>query len=166
MKLYHASNLVVDKPIIVNRFKTLDFGTGFYTTTNEAQAQEFAKKVHLRRRREGSPIVNVYEYDKDLAQQALSILKFPSADMEWLEFVVRNRKWGRDERLAVDIVIGPVANDDVFETVALYEAGLIDAQAAIAKFKVKSLYDQVLFCNEKALGFLSFERSYEVGDPK
>ena len=35
MRLYHALNQRVDSPRIMNRFTTLDFGTGFYTTTNE-----------------------------------------------------------------------------------------------------------------------------------
>ena len=34
MKLFHGTNLVIEKPVIVNRFKTLDFGEGFYTTKN------------------------------------------------------------------------------------------------------------------------------------
>ena len=34
MKLFHGTNLVIEKPVIVNRFKTLDFGGGFYTTKN------------------------------------------------------------------------------------------------------------------------------------
>ena len=35
MKLYHGSNVVVDKPLILppEPGKTADFGTGFYTTT-------------------------------------------------------------------------------------------------------------------------------------
>jgi len=38
---------VVKKPIITNRFKTLDFGEGFYTTTNQEQAENFALKEGL-----------------------------------------------------------------------------------------------------------------------
>ena len=55
------------------------------------------------------------------------------------------------------------SNDDVFETVALYEAGIIGEDAAIERFKVKDLFDQVLFCNERALGYLSFVGAREIG---
>lgn len=161
MHLYHASNMVVERPVIMNRFTTLDFGTGFYTTSNEDQARDFARKVYLRRKRKGSPTVSVYWFD-EVAIDALETLKFPSPNRDWLEFVVHNRREGRDPSLAVDLVVGPVANDDVFQTVALYEDGVITEEEAIRRFKVKELFDQFLFCNEKALGHLAFETSYEI----
>lgn len=156
MKLYHASTMVVEHPRIVNRFATLDFGTGFYTTTHEAQAREFAVKTFFRRGRLGQPTVNVYEADPDEIRRRLNVMQFSSPDADWLRFVVHNRREGRDPSCAADVIIGPVANDDVFETVALYESGIIDEAAAIERFKVKSLYDQVLFCNEQSLSLLSF----------
>ena len=45
MKVYHGTNVVIEKPIIINRFNTLDFGVGFYTTENENQSRDFAIKV-------------------------------------------------------------------------------------------------------------------------
>ena len=159
MRLYHASNMTVERPRIVNRFATLDFGTGFYTTTNEEQARDFAVKTFFRRKKTGAPTVNVYEIDAEEARKQLEILEFAAADVEWLRFVVHNRREGRDPRCHADMIIGPVANDDVFETVALYESGLIDEETAIARFKVKELFDQVLFCNEHALSMLSFVTS-------
>jgi len=47
MRLFHASNIEVKLPKIINRFKTLDFGTDFYTTSNKGQAEGFARKVYL-----------------------------------------------------------------------------------------------------------------------
>ncbi|NGM16522.1 DUF3990 domain-containing protein [Eggerthellaceae bacterium zg-893] len=162
MIVFHASTLVVNKPIIMNRFKTLDFGTGFYTTTNEEQAQDFARKTYLRRGRAGIPTVNVYEFDVKEARQHLEFLEFDSPDEAWLNFVVGNRRQGRSETCAANVIIGPVANDDVFETIALYEAGQIDEAAAIKKFKVKSLFNQILFCDDKALGHVHFVNSYTL----
>ena len=156
MQLFHASNMVVREPVIVNRFATLDFGTGFYTTTNRAQAADFARKVFLRRGRKGSPVINIYDFDEAAARSSLEFLEFESPDVRWLDFVVHNRRSGRSESCSADIIIGPVANDDVFETVALYEAGVIDAHAAIERFRVKDRFVQVLFCNMGALGYLEF----------
>ena len=34
MILYHGSNMVVDKPQLIEQYRYLDFGNGFYTTTN------------------------------------------------------------------------------------------------------------------------------------
>lgn len=52
MILYHGSNVVVSKPRLIDQNRFLDFGFGFYTTTNRVQAIAFADKVY-RRRREG-----------------------------------------------------------------------------------------------------------------
>ena len=159
MKVFHGTNITIEKPKIINRFKTLDFGEGFYTTENEAQAREFTVKVCERRNPALEPVVNCYEYDADLT--GLSVLKFDAPDEKWLDFVVERRK-GVALDAKYDIVIGPVANDDVFGTIILYEAGQLDKESAIKRFKVKNLYNQVVFCNESALGRLSFVKSYKV----
>jgi hypothetical protein len=51
MILYHGSNLIVSEPRLVKQNRFLDFGFGFYTTTNKTQAIAFSDKV-LKRRRE------------------------------------------------------------------------------------------------------------------
>jgi hypothetical protein len=38
MKLYHGSNQAVEKPQIIATVRGLDFGRGFYTTSNHEQA--------------------------------------------------------------------------------------------------------------------------------
>ena len=43
--LYHGSNVEVRKPQILMTNRTLDFGSGFYTTTNLVQATDFARRV-------------------------------------------------------------------------------------------------------------------------
>ncbi len=49
MILYHGSNAVVFKPRLIRQNRFLDFGFGFYTTTNRMQAIAFADKVYKRR---------------------------------------------------------------------------------------------------------------------
>ena len=49
MILYHGSSVVVFKPKLVQQNRFLDFGFGFYTTTNKKQAIGFADKVYKRR---------------------------------------------------------------------------------------------------------------------
>jgi hypothetical protein len=161
MLLYHASAQIVAKPVIFNRFKTLDFGAGFYTTENEEQAREFALKVYLRRGRSGEPTVNVYQYDEARSSDQLTIKRYREPDREWLDFVVANRRSGRTKDFA-DIIIGPVANDNLFEVITLYEGGQIDADVAIKRFKVKHLFNQVLFCNARSLEYLKFKSAYTL----
>ena len=159
MKVFHGTNTVVEHPRIVNRFKTLDFGEGFYTTENEEQARNFAVKVCERRSPTLVPIVNGYEFHEDLSR--FSVLQFDAPDEQWLDFVVERRK-GIALRENYDMIIGPVANDDVFGTIILYEAGQLDKESAIRNFKVKKLYNQVVFCNEFVLKTLIFVASYQV----
>lgn len=49
MILYHGSNVTVDHPALISQNRYLDFGFGFYTTTNREQAVNFAQKVTERR---------------------------------------------------------------------------------------------------------------------
>lgn len=60
MIVYHGSNMIVDQPRLVHQNRTLDFGYGFYTTTNQNQAVNFAGKV-TNRRESGSPCVSMYD---------------------------------------------------------------------------------------------------------
>ena len=62
MNLFHGSNQIVRLPEVIAQNRTLDFGTGFYTTENLDQAKSFALKVA--ERRGGFPVVNVYEIDE------------------------------------------------------------------------------------------------------
>lgn len=159
MKVFHGTNIIIEQPRIINRFKTLDFGEGFYTTENENQAKEFAIKVCKRRTPKLYPIVNCYEFNENFNQ--LSILTFDAPDEKWLDFVVERRK-GNVLNEKYDLIIGPVANDDVFGTIILYEAGQLDKESVIKRFKVKDLYNQMVFCNELILSKLTFVKSYKV----
>jgi hypothetical protein len=159
MKVFHGTNIVIEQPKIINRYKTLDFGESFYTTENENQARNFAVKVYERRNPTLYPIVNCYEFYEDFNK--LSVLEFNSPDEEWLDFVVERRE-GIALREKYDLIIGPVANDDVFGTIILYEAGQLDKESAIKRLKVKKLYNQIVFCNESILNQLVFVKSYKV----
>ena len=72
MILYHGSNIIVDIPILVKQNRALDFGNGFYTTENKTQALSFAEKVY-RRRKQGKPIVSVYDFDEIAAFSVCSL---------------------------------------------------------------------------------------------
>jgi len=154
MLLYHGSDVIVEAPKILSPNRMLDFGAGFYTTTNKAQAVDFAHKVALRQS-SSSRSVSVYDFDAGKAKNSLSVLEFKSADEEWLDFVYANRM-GKVKTVNHDIVIGAVANDTVYRVFGLYENGLIDKETALKQLKIQRLYDQVVFCTEKALQHLTF----------
>jgi hypothetical protein len=154
MVLYHGSNTIIEKPMLVTQNRALDFGVGFYTTENKAQALSFADKV-FHRRKEGVPIVSVYEFDSYKAFSACSLLRFDSPDESWLNFVSANRN--RSYRGTIyELIYGPVANDDVFVTFALYAADELSKEETLARLKIKKLYNQLVFSSERALSFLKY----------
>lgn len=154
MILYHGSNVVVSSPKLIQQNRFLDFGFGFYTTTNKAQAIAFADKVY-KRRKEGGKIVNIYEVDEQKAFAECSVLRFDSPDEAWLDFVSDNRS-GNYEGKAFDFVYGPVANDDVYTTFTLYSAGILTKEQTLEALKIKKLYNQLVLSSEKALSHLKF----------
>jgi hypothetical protein len=165
MLLYHGSNQEVAVPDLSKSRKTLDFGIGFYLTSNEEQAVQFAEKVVLRakKRREfpGAAIVSTYEFDVENAKRLLRYRIFEKPDEEWLDYVVANRD---DMGTAgdYDVVIGPMANDDVYQVVEYYQDGGITKQIALRRLKVKKLFNQFVLKTEASFAELRFKNSRNV----
>lgn len=121
MRLYRGSNVKVCKPKIIKSKRLLDFGIGFYLTSDFDQAKKWAERT-ANRRNEGLPQVSVFQLDESKIN-SLKLLVFESADIDWLNYVSKNRT---DEYFSdtFDIVIGPVANDQAFRTVNNYLKGI------------------------------------------
>lgn len=157
MIFYHGSNVAVSAPKILKPNRELDFGNGFYTTTNKDQAIGFAKRV-TKSRKVGVATVSSYEVDVDLAFSVCSVIRFDGVCDAWLDYVCDNRN-GDYSGPEPDFAFGPVANDDVYRTLYLYRSGEITREETMARLKVKKLFDQLVFKSERALGFLRFKGS-------
>ena len=153
MILYHGSNLVVDQPKILTPNRFLDFGAGFYTTSNLSQAKSFADKV-VARKGEGKSTVSKYEFD-ELAFEKLNVLAFEFPDEAWLDFVSDNRN-GITQGEEYDLIYGPVADDDIFRTFILYSTGVLSKEQTLEALKIKKLFNQYVFASNKALQNLKF----------
>jgi len=148
--LYHGSNVVVEKPqVLVSGFYK-DFGYGFYCTILEKQARKWA----LTKR--GDHIVSVYHYQPAID---LKVLSFPEMTDEWLDFVVDCRRGVKHD---YDVVEGPMADDQIWDYVEDYMEGSITREAfwILAKFKYPT--HQIVFCTQKALESLTYERSISL----
>lgn len=142
MKLYHGSTVTVKSPNIQKGRKATDFGKGFYTTTNFEQAKKWA--ILKRNREHGKKaVVSVYEVPDNILDREFSVLRFDGATKEWLEFVVNNRR-GKGKN-SYDLIMGPVANDQLYATIRLYEQGVVTADAAIEMLKTHKLFNQLSF---------------------
>lgn len=161
MRLYHGSIMEVRNPSLRYGRERTDFGKGFYTTTLAEQAEHWAR-IKKERAKATKAVVSVYEIDDTLlTDKTLHIREFHGVDEAWLNFVVGCRK-EHSEKHDFDLVFGPVANDNVFTTVNLYESGILDAPAAIAQLKAYKTYDQLSFHTNKVISSLRFLKSYVV----
>ena len=157
MILYHGSLDKVVVPVLNKSKKNNDFGQGFYLTSSKEQAIKWAQR-------------NMNIYNKNIAYvscfelndfNGLRILEFKTPNLEWLEFIIRNRKKELVE-IDADIVVGPVANDQVYNTIILFEENIISSSMAIKKLLTQKLFDQYLFKTENALNKLKFLCCFEV----
>lgn len=153
MKLYHGSNVEVKEPKILVGRRNLDFGQGFYTTSDFIQAEKWALSV-TNRRGTGEPVVSIYEFD-ETALGELAIHEFHSPDENWLHFVAENRTdtyYG----IEYDFIKGPVANDNTLPVLNMYVSGFIDEEFAIKRLLPQKLKDQYVFKTERAVSLLKF----------
>lgn len=159
MKLYHGSNVSVEKPEIILPARSLDFGTGFYLTTDLDQAKKWAI-LKTERSGIGKPTVSVYEINKEDISNLL-VLRFETANKEWLEFVAANRK-NRIIDNNMDIIMGPVANDNTMPVITLYLRGDYNSEEALKRLLTQKLKDQVVFKSENSLLYLKFIEVIEI----
>jgi len=160
--IYHGSTIPVVIPEIRESERMLDFGKGFYTTSNKEQAERWSQRVAAKRSTK-QKIISEYEFDFEAARKEHVFVVFEKPDNHWFEFVCQNRS-GKIPSEVFDIAMGPVANDLVYATVILYEQGLLSKEAAISELKVRKLYDQILFHTEKSLAYCQYLRHYTIGE--
>ena len=151
MTVFHGTYTSIKIPKIIIGKNTKDFGPGFYCTVIREQAERWAKRY-------SSPMVNTYTVRLD---SRLNILEFKEMTEEWLDFIIACRH-GKPHNY--DIVIGAMANDQIYNFIADYIDGIITKEQfwVMAKFKYPT--HQINFCTEKALHCLEFVSSEEV-DP-
>ena len=151
MLLFHGSNVAVREPRLLKIQRDLDFGTGFYTTSDLDQATRWARRTVLRLKK-GKACVTVYEVD-DKKLQSIRILRFIQPDADWLRFVVSNRK-GVMQTADWDLICGPVANDQTMPVIDLYLDGMYDEEEAVRRLLPQKLKDQYVFKTEAAIRLL------------
>lgn len=153
MKLYHGSNVEIERIDLGKSKPYKDFGRGFYLSDNEAQAWDMAhqKVVQLE---SGIETVNIYEFDeKYLTDGSLRVKRFDSYCEEWAQFVLQNRNRRiATEGHAYDIVVGPIADDKVGVQIRLFNEKYIDIQTLLTRLKfIKGMTIQYFFGTERAI---------------
>lgn len=160
MKVYHGSTVLVKEPNIeILNFKT-DFGKGFYTTSDYKQAKRWTK-IKIDRLKDPNitiGYINVYEYTEN---GKLKILNFTEATEKWLDFVFENR-YSNKLNHTYDIIKGPVANDNLYVTLQLYENHILTKKQTIERLKVYKLANQISFHSNEALKCIKYFENEEA----
>jgi len=161
VSVYHGSDILIDVPKIKKPVRALDFGPGFYTTTNINQAINFSKIVRERNNSFKS-FISIYSLNIDLLKKQNNLF-FDKPDKKWLDFVSSNRN-GIYNGEIFDIIYGPVANDTIFKTFIAYQNGILTEKETLKRLKIRKLYNQLVFSNEESLKCLSFTGEYFIDD--
>lgn len=151
MKLFHGSNMAIEAVDLAKCMPYKDFGQGFYTTTLEGQAWRMAE----RRARIGGgvPTVTVYEIPDDIVKSPdLNCRVFPDKPtIEWAIFIKNNRdrkfqdveNFECNHDCKYDVVVGPVADDNVGLLIRQFSRGTIDAEYLKKEFDFGKLTNQI-----------------------
>jgi len=146
MILYHTSDRVIRNPDIHYGRKNADFGEGFYLSPDRDFIYRWAKK---------DAVVNTY----DLDETGLNIHVF-TRSADWFRYIFGNRRL--KDGLSADAVIGPIANDTIFDTLGILSSGYLKPEDALKLLMIGPEYTQIAVKTEKAANQLRFIRSEKI----
>ncbi len=146
MKLYHTGRTEIIEPDIRYGRKNADFGQGFYLTPDVDFAYRWAVD---------NAILNEYE----LEEEGLTIKRF-ERDEAWFDYIFNNRR--AKDTIEADVVIGPIANDTIFETYGIISSGFLQPAEAMKLLMIGPLFTQVAIKCDKAAAQLHFVKSKRI----
>ncbi len=150
--LFHVGFQVIEEPDIKAGRKNADFGQGFYLSDNESFSRRWA------RIKEGmTTYLNRYEMD----YEGLNIKNF-NREEDWLSYITANRNNQADSLSDYDVVIGPIANDTIYDTFGVLTSGLMNADQALKLLSAGPAYTQIAIKTAKAVKALRFKEVIEL----
>ena len=161
MILYHGSNVEIETVDLSKCRPHKDFGRGFYLTDIREQAERMASRVA--RIYGGNPIVTSFFLNERLLSSGNQrIRKFEKPSIQWAAFVMNNRSLTFSDIESpecnlvnqYDLVIGPVANDDLALLFRQFESGLIPIEILTREMTYKQLTTQYSFHTSRAVQLL------------
>ncbi|MCR5156196.1 MAG: DUF3990 domain-containing protein [Butyrivibrio sp.] len=154
IKVYHAGYFEIPQPDIHRGRINADFGQGFYVTADYEFAGGWARE------KTGEKIyINFYELD----EEGLDILEF-NRDADWFRYVFSNRRSMPDVHAGKDLVIGPIANDTIYNTMGIMTSGFLSDEEALKLLCVGPLYRQIVLKTQKASDRLRFVKAEELSE--
>lgn len=162
MKVFHGSTVQIQKPLADIGRDNLDFGKGCYVTNLYTQAERWALVMTLRRP-DSIARINQYELDTEkIASSNYKLLHFAGYNIEWLDFIVANRR-GEKPWKGYDLIEGGIANDRVFDTIENYIEGQISKETALGRLQYEQPNNQICLLNQQLIDeCLSFQQCFTI----
>lgn len=146
MILYHTSQEEIPVPDIHHGRVNADFGQGFYLTPDDDFAYRWAWQ---------DAVVNRYELDLT----GLRVHTF-TRTTEWFEYIFQNRR--AKDTLDADVIIGPIANDTIFDTLGIISSGYLKPEEALKLLLIGPEYTQIAVKTQKAADQLKWLGSEKI----
>ena len=122
LTLFHTGFSEIHAPDLSIGRANADFGQGFYLSDDEAFSRRWARS-----RRNASTWLNRYE----LRPEGLRIKRF-DRDEAWFDYIFANRAGSADALSGYDVIIGPIANDTLYDTFGIITSGFLPREQALA----------------------------------
>jgi len=148
MRLYHTGTVVIPEPDIHYGRKNADFGQGFYLSPDRNFEYRWAPK---------NAFINEYELDLT----GLDVLRFERSK-EWFEYIFQNRRV--NDTSSADVVIGPIANDTIYDTFGIISSGYLKPEDALSLLMIGPEYTQVVIKTKKARAQLTWLGAEKIHD--
>ena len=155
MLLYHTGYREIPQPDVHYGRKNADFGRGFYTTPDRDFALRWARE-----RRDTKTVLNIYE----LELAGLRVHRF-ARDGAWFDYLFANRAGRPDALPEAAVIVGPIANDTIYDTLGIITSGFLSREQALALLMLGPEYRQIVLKTERAAGQLHW-RSARVLFPE
>lgn len=153
LRLYHTGFQVIETPDLKIGRKNADFGQGFYLSDD----REFSRRW-ARERRGQATYVNAYELETEELR-----IKGLDRDGEWFSCIYANRTNQGDPLPDYDVIIGPIANDTMYDTWGILTSGMLAQEQVLRLLMLGPKFTQTVIKTEKAAAALRFLGAEEMG---
>ncbi|MBR2281745.1 MAG: DUF3990 domain-containing protein [Spirochaetales bacterium] len=152
MRLYHTGFDIIKVPDLGRGRRNADFGPGFYLSPDGEFSRRWARE------RSGvTTYVNEYELD----MEGLDV-KVLDRDVQWFDLIYGNRNRVHDGLSAYDVVIGPIANDTIYDVMGVTTSGFLEREQALSLLTIGPIYTQVVIKSPKAASQLKWLGAEEL----
>lgn len=166
VRLYHGSEVIVEKPEFGKGARHNDYGKGFYCTENPELAREWACA------KQKNGYVNIY--DMDMTRLSVLNLNDPQYNiLNWLAILADNRTYWQSGSISedakdyikthflldisgYDVIVGYRADDSYFSFAQDFVAGVISLEKLSEAMRLGKLGEQIVLKSPKAFGQIEF----------